>query len=82
MALECFAEVQEVIPCGIVPDEATDHAEAGTVVGGQQQGLLASGGPPLWDLVGKPAGVRVTFRALLFEEGIRLPRSNSLGIFC
>lgn len=49
VALEGFTEVLEVVPSGVALDEAAGHAEAGTIVGGEQQGLLGDGRPPLVD---------------------------------
>lgn len=39
----------EVVPGGVAFDESAGHAEAGTIVGGEQQGLLVRCGPPLVD---------------------------------
>ncbi len=49
VALEGFAEMQEVVPSGVALDEASGDAEAGAVVNGEQQGLLLGGRPPLVD---------------------------------
>jgi hypothetical protein len=49
VAFEGFAEVLKVVPCGVRFDETSCHAEAGAVVGGEHQGLLGGGRPPLVD---------------------------------
>lgn len=38
-----------MVPRGVSLDETPGHAEAGTVVNSEQQGLFVGGGPPLVD---------------------------------
>lgn len=49
VSLEGFAEVLKVVPSGVTLDESASHAEAGAIVGGEQQGLFVGSGPPLVD---------------------------------
>ena len=49
VGFEGFAKVEEVIPGGVGGDETPGHVEAGMVIDGEQEGLLARGGPPLVD---------------------------------
>ncbi len=46
---EGFAEVLEVVPSGVRPDETAREIESGCVVHGEQEGLLGVGWPPLVD---------------------------------
>jgi hypothetical protein len=47
VVFESLAEVLEVVPSGIALDETSGHAEAGTIVGCQKEGLLGGCWPPL-----------------------------------
>ena len=49
VGFEGFAKVEEVIPGGVGGDETPGHVEARMVIDGEQEGLLARGGPPLVD---------------------------------